>query len=104
MAGAARYTSRLATLKGRPTGVGTGTLKIRDARGRLRHRTTIRGVVTQESVVNGLVSGELYGPNQLILANVTIVFDDSGFRATFRLGLESGANTGVAYPAVPRCR
>ena len=104
MAGSARYTSTLASLRGGPTGVGTGVLTIRDVRGRLRHRTTVRGVLTNETVVNGLVAGTLYGPNQLILANVTILYDDRGVRATFRLGLESGANTGVAYAPVPRCR
>jgi hypothetical protein len=103
MAGTARYTSRLATIKGRPTGVGTGTLTIHDDRRRLRHRTVLTGVLTQDSVVNGLVSGNLYAPNELILANVTIHFDDKKFRATFRIGLEGGANTGVAYPAGPRC-
>jgi hypothetical protein len=104
MAGTARYTSRLVAIKGRPTGIGSGTLTIRDSRGRLRHRTTLTGVLSQGGVVNGLVSGNVYGPNELILANVTIHFDDQLFRATFRIGLADGANTGVAYPAVPRCR
>ena len=104
MAGAATYRSTLRTLRGRPTGVASGTLTIRDSRGHLRHRTAVRGVLTQEAVVNGLVSGSLYGPNELILANVTIIYDDRQTRATFRLGLESGANTGVAYPPVPSCR
>jgi hypothetical protein len=103
MAGTARYTSRLATLRGRPTGVGSGTLTIHDERRRLRHRTRLTGVLTNGVVVNGLVSGNLYGPNDLILANVTIHFDDKRFRATFRIGLEGGANSGVAYPAGPRC-
>ena len=104
MAGSARYTSTLIALRGRPTGVGTGTLTIRDSRNRLRHRTTLRGVLTNSTVVNGLAWGSLFGPNELILANVTIVFDDRAVRATFRFGMEEGANTGVAYPPVPNCR
>jgi hypothetical protein len=103
MAGTTRYTSRIAAIKGRPSGISSGTLEIRDERGRLRHRTRLMGVLTQGTVVNGLVSGNLYGPDQMILANVTIHFDDQRFRATFRIGLEGGANTGVAYPAGPRC-
>lgn len=104
MAGEARYTSRLVAIKGRPTGIGTGTLTIRDNRGRLRHRTNLMGVLTQGDVVNGLVFGDVYGPTERLLANVTIHFDDLRFRATFRIGIEGGANSGVAYPAVPRCR
>ena len=104
MAGTARYTSRLVAIKGRPTGLANGTLTILDSNRRLRHRTTLTGVLSQGDVVNGLVSGTLYAPNELILANVTIHFDDQKVRATFRIGLEGGANTGVAYPAVPRCR
>ena len=103
MAGSARYTSRLVAIKGRPTGIGSGALTIHDDRRRLRHRTTLTGVLTQGMVVNGLVSGNVYGPNERILANVTIHFDPTRFRATFRIGLEGGANSGVAYPAVPRC-
>jgi len=103
MAGSARYTSRLAAIRGRPSGIATGTLTILDDRSRLRHRTTLTGVLTNDAVVNGLVSGSIYAPNELILANVTIHFDDKKFRATFRIGLEGGANTGVAYPAGPRC-
>jgi hypothetical protein len=103
MAGTARFTSRLAAIRGRPTGIGTGTLTIHDERRRLRHRTTLTGVLTQDSVINGIVAGNLYGPNEAILANVTVVFDDRKFRATFRVGMEVGANSGVAYPAGPRC-
>lgn len=104
MAGTARYVSRLVAIKGRPTGIATGTLTIHDDRRRLRHRTTLTGVLSQGAVVNGLVAGNVWAPNELLLANVTIHFDDQKFRATFRIGLEGGANTGVAYPTVPRCR
>ena len=103
MAGAARYASTIIATKGRRNGIANGTLTIRDLRGRLRHRTTVRGVLAEQAV-NGLVSGSLYGPNASILANVTIVFDDGAFRATFRLGMDSGANSGLAYPTPPRCR
>jgi hypothetical protein len=103
MAGTARYVSRLVLIRGRPTGIGSGTLTIHDDQRRLRHRTVLTGVLTQGAVVNGLVSGNVYGPNERILANVTIHFDPSRFRATFRIGIEGGANSGVAYPPVPRC-
>jgi hypothetical protein len=103
MAGTATFTSRIATLKGKPTGLATGTLTIRNG-GRIGLRASLTGVLTQGIVVNGLANGTLYAPTQRLMANLSIVFDDQKSVAVFRLGLESGANTAIAYPAVPRCR
>lgn len=104
LAGAVRYVGRVAVQKGGPTGVAGGTLTIHDDRGRRRMRASVNGVLTQGAVVNGLVAGTLLAPNALLLANVTIVYDDRLSFAVFRLGLESGQNTAVAYPRVPNCR
>jgi hypothetical protein len=102
MAGNATFSSRIAALKGKPTGVATGTLTIRNG-GRLGLRASLTGVMTQGIVVNGIAAGTLYTPNQRLMANLSIVFDDRQSVAVFRLGLESGANTAIAYPPVPRC-
>jgi hypothetical protein len=102
MAGSATYTSRIATLKGKPTGVASGTLTIRNG-ARVGMRASLTGVLTQGIVVNGLANGTLFAPTQRLMANLSIVFDDRQSVAVFRLGLESGANTAIAYPAVPRC-
>ena len=103
LAGAVTYTGRFARLPSGTAGVANGRLVIRDARGRVRMRGSVTGVFSERSVVNGIVSGRLEQPAALLLANVTMVFDDVlGFGAV-RLGLESGANTAVAYPAVPKC-
>jgi hypothetical protein len=102
MAGNAIYTSRIATLKGKPTGVASGTLTIRNG-GRLGLRATLNGVLTQGIVINGIAAGTLFAPTQLLMGNVSVIFDDEKSVAVFRLGLESGANTAIAYPPVPRC-
>ncbi len=102
LAGPAVYSSRISALKGKPTGVATGTLTIRNS-GRVRLRANLTGVMTQGIVVNGIAAGTLSAPTAMLMANVTIVFDDRQSVAVFRLGLESGANTAVAYPPVPRC-
>jgi hypothetical protein len=102
MAGNAIYTSKIATLKGKPTGVASGTLTIRNG-GRLGLRATLNGVLTQGIVINGIAAGTLFAPTQLLMGNVSVIFDDQKSIAVFRLGLESGANTAIAYPPVPRC-
>jgi hypothetical protein len=66
-------------------------------------RSTLNGVITQRSAVNGLVTGTLYNPGALLLANVTMVFDEVLGFAAVRLGLESGQNSGIAYPPIPKC-
>lgn len=102
MAGSVTYVGRVSALPSGATGLAGGTLTIRNG-GRIRMRATVLGVLTNRATVNGLVNGSLFAPNALLRANVTMIYDDALSFIVFRLGLESGANTGVAYPAVPRC-
>jgi hypothetical protein len=102
MAGSATYVSRIATLRGRPTGVATGTLTIRQG-SRLGLRANLSGVLTQGIAVNGMAAGTLFNPGSLLMANVTIVFDDQRTIAVFRLGIETGNNSAISYPRIPRC-
>jgi hypothetical protein len=103
LAGVAAYTGWVAFHPGGTTGVVRGALTIRDGSGTLRLRSTVVGVITERSAVNGFVSGTLVGPAARLLANVTMVFDDEFSFAAVRLGFESGKNSGIAYPAVPKC-
>jgi hypothetical protein len=86
------------------TGLGftRGTLRIRDRRGSLRLASTVAGVNSQKGVVNGIVTGTLYGPSALLLANVTFVFNENLTFAAVRLGLEDGRNSAVAYSPLSR--
>ena len=104
LAGVVNYTGRISFHPGGSTGIASGTLTIRDAAGKQRMRSTVSGVITQRSVVNGLVTGSLVSPAARLLANVTMVFDDELGFAAVRLGLESGQNSAIAYPAIPKCR
>ena len=104
LAGVVAYTGRIALQPGGSTGVVTGTLTVRDSGGNVRMRSTLNGVMTQRSAVNGLVTGTLYNPGALLLANVTMVFDEVLGFAAVRLGMESGPNSGIAYPPIPKCR
>ena len=92
MAGRMTFAGRIAVNTGGTSGVATGQFVIRDRQQRIRMKSNLRGVVTQRTTVNGLT------------ANVTIVFDEILRFGAVRLGLEQGANSGVAYPAVPNCR
>lgn len=103
LAGVVTYVGRVSLTSASTSGIASGTMTVKDPRGRVRMRATVMGVVTQSSVVNGLVFGSLINPNALLRANVTIVFDDKLNNGEVRLGLESGANSAVAYPAVPKC-
>lgn len=103
LAGVVTYTGRVVLMRGGTAGIASGTMTLKDSRGQTRMKATVSGVVTQSSVVNGLVSGTLSNPAALLLANVTMVFDDELGFAAVRLGLETGANSAVAYPAVPKC-
>ena len=102
MAGAVTYVGRVSALPSGATGVASGTITIRNGN-RVRMRSKVVGVFTNRAVVNGMVNGSLFAPNALIRANVTMIYDDALSFIVFRLGLESGANTAVAYPAVPKC-
>jgi hypothetical protein len=103
LAGGVTYTGWVAFLPGGTTGVVRGTLTIRDGSRTLRMRSTVVGVITERAAVNGFVSGTLVGPAARILANVTMVFDDELSFAAVRLGFETGKNSAIAYPAVPKC-
>jgi hypothetical protein len=103
LAGVVTYAGRIALTRDSTSGIASGTMTLRDSRGRVRMRAAVSGVVTQSSVVNGLVTGRLMSPAAMFLANVTMVFDDELGFAAVRLGLESGQNSAVAYPAVPKC-
>ena len=104
LAGSVTYTGRIALHPGGSTGVATGTLTIRDSARRVRTRATVNGVITERSEVNGNVVGTVYDPTARLLANLTMVFDDQLGFAAVRLGLETGKNSAIAYPAIPTCR
>jgi hypothetical protein len=103
LGGIATYVGRVWLMPGSSTGVASGTFTFRN-NGNVRGRATVNGVITQRSVVNGLVNGRLINPNAQLRANTTLIYDDGFSFVVVRLGLESGANSGVAYPPVPRCR
>jgi hypothetical protein len=104
MAGAVTFTGRISLHPGGTTGVTTGTLTVRDSAGRVRMRSSVNGVITERSEVNGNVVGWVYDPTARLLANLTMVFDDQLSFAAVRLGLETGKNSAIAYPAIPKCR
>lgn len=104
LAGVVTYVGRVSLHPGGTTGVATGTLTIRDGARALRMRATVNGVITERSEVNGNVMGSVYGPTARLLANLTMVFDDQLSFAAVRLGLETGKNSAIAYPAIPKCR
>jgi hypothetical protein len=97
MAGDVTYVAELAINSGGGTGVARGTITIRDSRRAIRMRSNLWGVITNGGTVNGLVMGKLFVPPALLLANLTMVFDDRLGFAPARLGLESGANSAIAY-------
>ena len=80
-----------------------GTLRIRDRRRALRLNATVAGVNANQAM-NGIVTGTLFGPSALLLANVTIQWNENFTFGAVRLGLEGGANSAVAYSPLPlRC-
>jgi hypothetical protein len=103
MAGRVVFAGRIAVNAGGTTGVARGQFVIRDRQRRIRMRANLLGVVSNRGTVNGVVMGKLSRPDARLMANVTIVFDEVLRFGAVRLGLESGLNTGVAYPAVPNC-
>jgi hypothetical protein len=104
LAGQATYRARLAINTGGTHGVATGTFTIRNGRSTLRMRSTVRGVITFQEVVNGVFMGTLFRPTELMIMNVTMDFNDILTGAVVRAGMEQGQNTGVSYQRVPpRC-
>jgi hypothetical protein len=104
LAGRATLDVRIALDPRTGLGITRGTLKIRDRARRTRLSAVVQGVNSNSSTVNGIVSGNLVGPNALLLANVTMVFNENFTFGVVRLGLEDGRNSAVAYSALPaRC-
>jgi hypothetical protein len=104
MAGRMTFAGRIAVNSGGSAGVATGQFLVRDRQRRIRMQANLRGVVTQGVTVNGVVMGTVSRPAARLMANVTIVFDEVLRFGAVRLGLETGLNSAVAYPAVPNCR
>jgi hypothetical protein len=102
LAGSAALTARFVVNPDTSYGYASGSLTVR-SRGALRAKATLSGVISPVNVVNGIFSGSLYGPNALLLANASIIFNENFTFAAVRLGIESGANTAIAYSGVPRC-
>jgi hypothetical protein len=104
LAGRATLVLRIAVDQRTGLGFTRGSVKIRDGARRLRLSASLQGVNTTGTTVNGIVAGNVYGPNALLLANVTIVFNENFTGGVVRLGLEDGHNSGVAYSPLPgRC-
>ena len=101
--GQASYRARIAINNGGTHGVATGTFTIRDGRDIVRMRSTVRGVISFQQVFNGVFLGTLFRPNALMTGNATMDFNDNLTFAAVRFGMESGANSAVSYPRVPRC-
>jgi hypothetical protein len=102
LAGVATIVGKIAVQPSTGLGFMRGTLKIHDRRGALRLNSTIAGVNSNKVTVNGIVTGTLYGPNALMLANVTIQFNVNFTFGAVRLGLEDGRNSAVAYSPLSR--
>jgi hypothetical protein len=106
LAGTATMVLRIATDPRDPRtnlGFTRGTLRIRDRRRALRLTATVAGVNANQAM-NGIVTGTLFGPNALLLANLTISFNENFTFGAVRLGLEDGRNSAVAYsPLSRRC-
>lgn len=103
LGGRARLTSKLSLNPGTGYGLATGTLTIRSTSGRLRLRGTLQGVISNSNVVNGIIAGTFFEPKTFLLANVTLVFNETFSFVAVRLGIESGQNSAVAYPVFRAC-
>ena len=104
LAGTATFVGRIAVDPRTGLGFTRGTLRIRDRRRALRLSATVAGVNSNKVTMNGIVTGTLFGPNALLLANVTIQFNENFTFGAVRLGLEDGRNSAVAYsPLSRRC-
>lgn len=102
LAGTATVQAKIAIDPDTGLGFTRGSLRIRDRRGVLRLSAAISGVNSQRSTVNGIISGSVFQPNALVLANVTMVFNENFTFAPVRLGLEEGRNSAVAYQPLAR--
>ena len=104
LAGTATFVGRIAVNPNTGLGFTRGTLTIRDRRRALRLRGTLTAVNSNRVTMNGIVAGSVFGPNALLIANVTIQFNENFTFGAVRLGLEEGRNSAVAYtPLGRRC-
>ena len=102
LAGTATFVGRIAVEPRTGLGFTRGSLVIRDRRKTVRARATVAGVNSNKVTVNGIVTGTVFRPNALLLANVTIQFNENFTFGAVRLGLEDGRNSAVAYPPLSR--
>ncbi len=97
LAGVATLETRIAVNPKTGYGWAVGALTVR-SHGSPRLHAGLVGVVSDQNVVNGLVTGKVFSPPARLLANVSIVFNENFSFAAVRLGVESGKNSAVAYP------
>jgi hypothetical protein len=94
------YTAASASPDARLAGTATFVGRIAIDR---RLNATVAGVNSNQAM-NGIVTGTLFGPSALLLANVTIQWNENFTFGAVRLGLEDGPNSAVAYsPLSRRC-
>ncbi|MDQ3823027.1 MAG: hypothetical protein M3321_07295 [Actinomycetota bacterium] len=104
LAGAATFVGRIAVNPNTGLGFTRGTITIRDRRRAVRLRGTVTAVNSNKVTMNGIVAGSVFGPNALLIANVTIQWNENFTFGAVRLGLEEGRNSAVAYtPLGRRC-
>jgi hypothetical protein len=104
LAGTAVFVGRIAVNPRTGLGFTRGTLTIRDRRKAVRLRGTLTAVNSNKVTMNGIVAGSVFRPNALLIANVTIQFNENFTFGAVRLGLEEGRNSAVAYaPLSRRC-
>jgi hypothetical protein len=102
--GTVTLNARLATSGARRDGFATGDLTLRDARGRVRAKAKLHGVISEGRNVNGILIGRLMRPSARLLANVSLFFSDFRYTfAAFSLGLNQGQNSAVAYSPLRNC-
>jgi hypothetical protein len=101
LAGVAKLQTKIAVNPKTGYGWAVGALTVRSGRAQRLHAGLV-GVVSDQNVVNGLVTGRVFSPPARLLANVSIVFNENFSFAAVRLGVESGKNSAVAYPGL-RC-
>ena len=64
----------------------------------------VNGVITERFEVTATSGEQFTTPTARLLANLTMVFDDPALFAAVGLKLETGKNSAIAYPAIPKCR
>jgi hypothetical protein len=101
LGGRATMTAKIAVNRSTGYGFVTGTLVIRSG-GTVRLRASLRGVISNSNVANGLVTGT-FADRSALLANTSFIFNENFSFVAVRLGIETGQNSAVAYPVGKRC-